>query len=362
MKKSVLKLALLLSATTFLVSCASQKDVQDLRYQLRIVNKKIEDMRSDTVDPLQKRQAATSGHMDVLEQDMLQLKSRLEESYHLNQRLREQNKELGESISTVAQNEAAYREEAFRKMEEKQNLKEIKLTQLLHQKIRQQEESVKAIQNARIKDAERRSKEASLAVEFARKRSRSAGNKVSSSQGTTRYIKATKSKKKYSVVAPPIMPATTQVQPKLSQSVAPAKKLGVKPDKTADAINSQSSRAGDTFSSAQKLYDRKKYNQAYSEFNQIATQSNSSKKVDALYMMGECLFAQKEYDKAIMQYQKIISQHSSHSKAPAGMLKQAMAFEKLADKVTAKAIYKKVLKKHGNSSEAQTAKKRLDNL
>ena len=362
MKKSVLKLALLLSATTLLVSCASQKDVQDLRYQLRVVNKKIEDMRSDTVDPLQKRQAVASGHMDVLEQDMLQLKSQLEESYHLNQRLREQNKELGESISSVAQNEAAYREEALRKMEEKQSLKEAQLTQLLNQKIREQEENVKAIQNARIKDAERRSKEASIAAELARTRSKSAGNKVSSSTGTIRHIKARKSKKKHSVVAPPIMPATAQVQAKPSQSVAPSRKPVAQPAKTATAVNSQSTTGGDTFSDAQKLYDRKKYNQAYSEFDQIATQSSSPKKVDARYMMGECLFAQKEYDKAIMQYQKIIAQHSGHAKAPAAMLKQAMAFEKLADKGTAKVIYKKVLKKHANSSEAQTAQKRLDNL
>ena len=74
MKKSVLKIALLLSAATFLVSCASQKDIEDLRYQLRIVNKKISDMKADTVDPLQKRQAAASGQMDLLEQDLMQLK------------------------------------------------------------------------------------------------------------------------------------------------------------------------------------------------------------------------------------------------------------------------------------------------
>jgi len=365
MKKSVLKLALLLSATTFLVSCASQKDVEDLRYQLRVVNKKIEDMRSDTVDPLQKRQAIASGQMDMLEQDILQLKSQLEESYHLNQRLREQNKELGESISSIAQNEATQRKEALRKMEEQQSLKEAKLTQLLNQKIREQEESVKAIQNARIKDAERRAKEASIAAELARKRSKSASTRVtsnSSTQGTVKHIKASKSKKKHSVVAPPIIPTTAHVQPKPTSSVAPPQKAVAKPVKTAAAVNSQSASTGDSFGNAQKLYDRKKFSQAYSEFDQIATGSDSSKKVDARYMMGECLFAQKEYDKAIMQYQKIIAQHSSHGKAPAAMLKQAMAFEKLADKDTAKVIYKKVLKKHTNSSEAQTAQKRLDNL
>ena len=355
MKKSVLKIALLLSTTTFLVSCASQKDMQDLRYQLRVVNKKIEDMRSDTVDPLQKRQAAASGHMDLLEQDILQLKSQLEESYHLNQRLREQNKELGESISNIAQNEANQREEALRKMEEQQREKETKLTQLLNQKIREQEESVKAIQQARIKEAERRAKEASIAAEIARKRSKSASNKVSNSQGTVKHIKASSSKKKHSVVAPPLATNTGQVQTKPIKNAK-------QPEKAATAVRSQPPTTGNEFSNAQTLFERKKYNQAYSKFDQIATNSTSPSNVDARYMMGECLFAQKEYDKAIMQYQKIIAQHSSHSKAPAAMLKQAMAFEKLADKDTAKVIYKKVLKRHGNSIEAQTAKERLDNL
>jgi TolA-binding protein len=79
-------------------------------------------------------------------------------------------------------------------------------------------------------------------------------------------------------------------------------------------------------------------------------------------MMGECLFQQKEYDKAIMQYQNIISQHSDHAKSPKAMLKQGMAFEKLADKDTAKVIYKKLLKKHGSSPEAATAQEILSKL
>jgi TolA-binding protein len=39
-----------------------------------------------------------------------------------------------------------------------------------------------------------------------------------------------------------------------------------------------------------------------------------------------------------------------------------MAFEKLADKDTAKVIYKKLLKKHGSSPEAATAQERLSKL
>ncbi|BHH83302.1 tetratricopeptide repeat protein [Desulforhopalus sp. 52FAK] len=360
MKKSFLKLALLLSTVPFLASCASQTDVEDLRYQLRIVNKKIEDMKSDTVDRLQKRQAAASGQMDVLEQDMMQLKSQLEESYYLNQRLREQNKELGESISSIAENEAAQREEAVRKMQEQQREKEEKLTLLLNQKIKEQEANVKAIQQARIKEAERRAKEASIAAELAKSRSKSVIQTVPTS-GSVKHIRLTKKKKKHSVVAPPITPSSSSQQastPETTVAQSTPAPAAAKPTKTM----TQAAPSGNQFSEGQKLYDREKYSQALTVFEQIASTSSSSQKVDARYMMGECLFAQKEYDKAIMQYQKIIAQHSSSNKAPAAMLKQAMAFEKLADKDTAKVIYKKVLKKHGSSSEAQTAQKRLDNL
>lgn len=362
MKKSVLKLALLLSASTFLISCASQQDVQDLRYQLRIVNKKIADMKVDTVDPLQKRQAAASGQMDTLEQDIMQLKSQLEESYHLNQRLREQNKELGESISSIAQNEASQREEAMRRMEEQQSEKEAKLTQLLNQKIREQEESVKAIQQARIKEAERRAKEAAIAVELAKERSKSVSNTTTASQGNVKHIKTSRAKIKNSVVAPPVVPQAPEIEAQAPKSVEQPSQPTVAPATPAAENISQPAGGGNSFSEATSLYERKKYSQAYSMFNEIATNSSAGDKVDARYMMGECLFAQKEYDKAIMQYQKIIAQHSSHGKAPAAMLKQAMAFEKLADKDTAKVIYKKVLKKHAGSSEAQTAQERLDKI
>ncbi len=97
-------------------------------------------------------------------------------------------------------------------------------------------------------------------------------------------------------------------------------------------------------------------------FEEVAGNSSADNSVDARFMMGECLFNQKEYDKAIMQYQNIISQHSDHAKSPEAMLKQGMAFEKLADKDTAKVIYKKLLKKYSSSPEAATAQEKLGKL
>jgi TolA-binding protein len=79
-------------------------------------------------------------------------------------------------------------------------------------------------------------------------------------------------------------------------------------------------------------------------------------------MMGESLYQQKEYDQAILQYQKIISSQPKHAKTPAALLKQAMAFEQLSDKDTAKIIYQKIISSYGSSPEAAQAKSKLGSL
>jgi tol-pal system protein YbgF len=359
MKKTVINFLLLVSVAPFLVQCAAQTDVDDLRYQLRIVNKKIEDMKSTTVGQLQKRQAAASGQVDQVERDILELKSQLEETYHLNQRLKEQNKELQESISNVAQTEATKREEALKQFGESQREKELRLTEALNEKLRLQQDSVKAIQQARIREAELRVKEASLAAELAKKRSRSANSNLRSS-GSDKHIQLDQKKVKLSVdtqPASPSRPATTPTE----QNEQTAKQQTTPPVSNS-TVGAADGPASDDFIKARKLYDGDKFKEAYQLFEQIAANPSGSNSVEARFMMGECLFQQKEYDKAIMQYQNIISQHADHAKSPQAMLKQGMAFEKLADKDTAKVIYKKLLKKHGSSPEAATAQERLSKL
>ncbi len=361
MKKTVINFLLLVAATPFLVQCASQADVDQLRYQLRVVNKKIEDMRSTTVGQLQKRQAVASGQVDQVEQDILQLKNQLEETNHLNQRLKEQNKELEATITNVVQTEATKREEALKQFEESQREKELRLTENLNEKLRLQEESVKAIQEARIKEAERRAKEASIAAELAKTRAKSANTDLQSA-GSPGHIRLEQKKVKLTpavqaALAAPSQPTATPAE----QNVQPAvqeKPAAVVP--VADPIASEPS--PDNFSKAQKLYESEKYKEAQQLFEQVAGNTSESKSVDARFMMGECLFEQKEYDKAIMQYQNIISQHAEHARSPAAMLKQGMAFEKLSDKDTAKVIYKKLLKKHGSSPEAAAAQERISKI
>lgn len=359
MKKPVFNFLLMASIAPFLVQCASQTDVEDLRYQLRIVNKKLEDMKATTVGQLQKRQAAASGQVDLLEQDILKLKSQLDETFHLNQRLKEQNKELQESISNVATEEAAKREEALRRLEEQQLEKEAKLANELNEKLRLQQESVKAIQEARIKEAERKAQEAAIAAQLAKNRS-TAANTDAQSPGAVKRITSDSRKVKKSVVAPaenPVQQEQAEAQPETASSQPPP---AVPPSSSPPKVIT--GQPGNTLDKAESLFNNNKYDEALVLYEEVAGDQTSGNAVTARFMMGECLFNQKEYDKAIMQYQKIISQHPDDAKAPPAMLKQGMAFEKLADKDTAKVIYKKLLKKHGSAPEAKIAQEKLDKL
>ena len=357
MKKTILNFVLIGALAPFLVQCASQSDVDDLRYQLRIVNKKIEDMKSTTVGQLQKRLAASSGQMDELGLQVLELKSQLEETGHLNSRLREQNKDLEQSIGAIASSEAAKRDAFMQRLDQGQREKQEKLNEL-NEQLAIQNENVKAIQKARIRDAELRAKSAARAAEIAKAKTRTANSAILAKSGV-RHILADKEKVKFNVsqLAPRTenrAPSQKSSSSKTSQNRSINESAPTTPAKTVSASTKMAK--------AQKLFDKNKLNAAFEVFEQVAVNTSAKDSVDARYMMGECLFKQKEYDKAIMQYQKIISQHSEHNKASSAMFRQGMAFEKLSDKETAKVIYKKILKRHGSSPEASKAQERLDKL
>jgi tol-pal system protein YbgF len=357
MKKSIKNFLVLASLAAAVGGCASTTDMDDLRYQLRIVNKKIDDMKATTVGEMQKRQAAASGQMDQIEQDLIQLKAQLDESYYLNQKLREQNKELEQSISIVAEEEAVKRQQALEMLAEQEQLKENKINEL-NAKLQMQEQSVKAIQEARIKDAERRANEAALEAEIARNRSQATQSGKHNSADIV-HIRADKKKIKKSVVAPPIDKSNGATTASTGSQVVQANAPSAAMANTSPAGPANS--AGE-YAKAQNLYKKGNYAEAYAAFEAVATNPSSSSRVDARFMMGESLYQQKEYDKAIMQFQKIISQSPDNTNAPGAMLKQGMAFEKLADKGTAKVIYKKLVKAYPASPQAAEAQEKLDTL
>ena len=342
MKKRYLTSLLLLGLMPFLTHCASQDDVNALNYHIRTLNKKVETMKEDTtVDQMQKRQASSSGMMDQLHNDILQLRSQLEENGHMTRMLQEQNKELQQAVS---------------------NLKEQQEQQLntrmaeLDNRIKVQEESLAALTQARIDDAERRSKAAARAAEDAMRRARATSvAQASAQQSGSRHISARAAKIVYSQAAssPTGKPEARVATP------APAWKPVVKQAAPVAAAGS----TVDLFSAGEEKYNKGQYKEAFVLFEKHINKNGAKQAtIPARYMMGECLFKQGEYDQAIIQYQQIISNFPGNPQAAKALLRQGEAFEQLSDNDTAKIIYKKVMASYGSTPEAEIARKRMSSL
>lgn len=383
MKKTLRNILLVTALSPLLIQCATQDEVARLQYQLQMMNKKLANMQTTTVGDIQKQQAASLNQIDLMEKEIMVLKGQLEETNMQNQLLKEQNDALQSNIGSVAKEEAQRREEALTKIQQEQQSKEALISDL-NERLKAQQESLQAIQDARVKEAERRAEEARAKADSARAKALTATASTSpSNSGTVMRISSDQSKRVMSSSGQSGATATEPAQTEPAPTPPPAAVSEKKPAPAAPAQTAAASEpapepetvqqdqppaaapasSGDGMASAEQLFQQKQYGKAYSEFEKVAmADPTSDEGVTAAYMMGESLFNQKEYDKAILQYQKIISQSGNHPKAAAATLKQAMAFEKLSDNETAKMIYKKIVNHYGSSPEAKIAKEKLGTL
>lgn len=332
-----------IAVAPFLIQCASQDDLNLIHAQLRSIDKKLTELETTTVDGLRKRQASNTAQIDQLNQELLALRGGLEETGHLNRRLKEQSKELEISFKRYAQEEEQKRLSELKRLEQEIAQKDKQLDQFSDQ-LKMQQENLQAIQQARVDDAKRKAEAAARTAEQARMRADAANQAASSSSGTR--IRADKRKKLISAGSAPAPQAPvvrTTTAPSTSQPAAAAPAAG-----------------GGTLGNGKSLFDQGKFREAYQQFETVSASASAEDSVEAKYMMGECLFALQEYDQAILDYQNIITNHPSSGKAPAAMLKQAMAFEKLNDKDTAKILYKKLIATYKDSPEAQQAEQNLN--
>jgi tol-pal system protein YbgF len=83
---------------------------------------------------------------------------------------------------------------------------------------------------------------------------------------------------------------------------------------------------------------------------------------NAHYWIGESHYTEKSYDQAILEFEKVIKNYPGKEKAPAAMLKQAMAFKALGDGKSAKYVFSKLIESFPRSAEAATAKAKLKEL
>ncbi len=350
MKKKLLTLFAILVFSPFLVQCASEGDVNKLNYQLRIVNKKLEDMKMGTVDKMQQRQASSSNQIDELRKDILILKGELEELGHYNRQLKEQNKELEQTFQQYSSNMEEEIQKERQQLIAENQAKDSKLKEL-EGRLAKQQETVRSIQQSRIKEAERRAQAAALAAEKAKARASASKTALASSgSGTITDIKAGKKKIR---------------NPSSKQTVTTSTSAPQKTSSTSGTVKTTTAAvsSADVIRQADKAYSNGNFKKAYGLYESY-TQNNagSDKTVTASFMMGECLFFQNEFDQAILQYQKIISNNPTHPRAASALLKQGMSFEKLSDFETAKIIYKKIATTYSSSPEATVAKERSAKL
>ncbi|WP_457574995.1 tetratricopeptide repeat protein [Desulfolithobacter sp.] len=345
--KKIRSLAVAGSCLFLLCQCASQDEIRDLSYQIRVVNQKVEEVKSSTVNQLRKRQASSVSRLDEVSEEVLQLKSQLEENAHLATRFREQTKENIASIQGM-----------IRQLQTENNNRAAQLEARLDQieaRVSQLAANLEQMRKARIRAAEERAREAARRAEEARKRTVVAAAVGTNSTGFVRIVADRKKRKVTSeqvVVAQP----TAAPQQKKTQTV---RKTG----STETAASTQTAPVGDLFSQGMAQFKAGKYKDAYRIFEQVLAENpRGTKAARTLFYMAECLFAQGEYDLAILDYQKVISNHARDPHTPTALLKQGISFEKLTDNETAKIIYKKLIKDYPDTPEAAKARKRLEKL
>lgn len=360
MKKRYLTSLVLLCFIPLLTQCASQQEVDTLKYHVRTVNKKLDDMKKNTVGQMQLRQANSSGQLEQLQADILQLRSTLEENSHMNRLLQKQNKELQLAVQNLST--------------EQQATLNTKLNEL-NSKIATQKKSLTLMQQERIKEAMRRSKAAKKAAnEAMRKAQKASRAPVSNSRSTSGSVHLQPSAKKILIankpasagsitINPITTPTQTQKDKKSARKPAVTASKAAAP-KVAKVAAPKTSKTVDTLGKAQQKFRDGRYDEAYTLFQKHASSSKGSRTtaLTSRYMMGECLFKQNKYDQSIIQYQQIISNAPGSQQAAKALLRQGEAFEQLSDNETARMIYKKILSSYGSSPEAAEAKKKISSL
>ena len=116
-----------------------------------------------------------------------------------------------------------------------------------------------------------------------------------------------------------------------------------------------------TYDVALKAFNSRKYDAAAKGFEAIGRGTNDDLAKRATYWLGETYFAQKRYKEALPLFQETLKFKHSEKKADAQFM-IGQTYERLGDKVNAKAAYEKVVKNYPMSKNVKRAKARWANL
>lgn len=107
----------------------------------------------------------------------------------------------------------------------------------------------------------------------------------------------------------------------------------------------------------------KRYEQAIPEFRSFnQAYPNSTYAPNSHYWLGQLLFNKGELIEAEQEFSIVVKQFKDSSKRPDALLKLAMVAQQQKNANKAKQLYRQLLSEYPNSTSAQLAKPRLENL
>jgi tol-pal system protein YbgF len=83
---------------------------------------------------------------------------------------------------------------------------------------------------------------------------------------------------------------------------------------------------------------------------------------NARYWIGETYYIEKNYEQAVVEFQRVIKEFPGKEKVPAAMLKQALSFRELGDTKSAKFILREMIEKHPQAEEIPAAREILGKM
>jgi tol-pal system protein YbgF len=357
MKRAVLYSVVLLSLSTLLVQCvATQQDVEYTNVKVRKmdskvddINKEIEDLKKQTVQSVQARQAETGDRLDYQQSEILRLQGEIEENNFLMRQVQEENRELKQQLLTRMDSSEQSRSEEINRLNERLALTDEQLLKAL-ERVAYAESEIMAIKEARSHEASQRAMEAAQRAREAERKARmSAGREV---------------RKGPRQIGPDVYKIDVSSQ-NITESSADEKEAEkVEPTfEVKTAAPPPPPAVANNYDQGMNLFKQKKYRDAYNSFAEyLGKNPTGSKAVDARYYGAESLYEDKDYELAILEYQKVIVEHSKHELAPRALYRQGLSFEKIGDPETARIVYNKLVDTYPKSEEVASAKTRLESL
>jgi tol-pal system protein YbgF len=361
MKRAVLYSVVLLGLSILLVQCvATQQDVEYTNVKVREmdskvddINKDIEDLKKQTVQSVQARQAETGDRLDYQQSEILRLQGEIEENNFLMRQVQEENRELKKLLLTRMDSSEQSRSEEINRLNERLALTDEQLLKAM-ERVGYAESEIMAIKEARSQEASQRAMEAAQRAREAERKARmSAEQEV---RKRPRQIEPDAYKIDVSsqniTESSPDEKEAGKVEPTIEVKTAAPPPPPPSPPAVANS-----------YDQGMSLFKQKKYRDAYNSFAEYLVKNPSgSKAVDARYYGAESLYGDKDYELAILEYQKVIVEHSKHELAPRALYRQGLSFEKIGDPETARIVYNKLVDTYPKSEEVASAKTRLESL